>query len=690
MSYRIGSLTIESGAALSAIIDTIPDGVVLIESDGTIGLFNRACERLFGYRAKEIIGKSVGCLLPERHREQHEGYFRCEGDAGAQSIAQGRETEGQRKDGTVFPIELSVGQVDDEGSSGFVGIIRDITDRKRTEQSLLEADSQHRAIIETAVDGVIIIDSLGTIRTYNPACESMFGFASEEVVGRNVKMLMPSPDFDRHDGYLRRYRECGERKIIGTGREVIGRRKDGSTFPLELSVGETDKGGSLIFVGILREITERKVIEEQVRDSEEALQRQIDDLQFAQTCLEEQGHEMAVLAEELAEAKDEAESASKAKSDFLAAMSHEIRTPMNGIIGLSRLLAAADLGDEQSSQARMILDCAETLMGLLNDILDLSKIEAGHLELDPGPFDVAELFRTVERLWAGKASEKKLDFRVRLQPKLPARLVGDQMRLRQIVFNLISNAIKFTLEGHVELRVSLGERGEDSVVLVIEVEDSGMGIDQAIQDKLFQKFVQADRSISRDFGGTGLGLAICRNLVEMMQGRISLESEPGAGTTFRVEVRLQAAEEDQRVETEAGTRSGAPAPCAPGTGARILVVEDNPVNQALMQALLKPTGHAVEIAGNGLEALEALTRADFDLVLMDSQMPEMDGVTATREIRAMEGPVSRVPIIALTANAMVGDRERYLEAGMTDYVPKPIEPDALFSAIARHLRQRAA
>ena len=547
-----------------------------------------------------------------------------------------------------------------------------------------EAGAELSALTDTIVDGVILIDDEGTIELFNEACERLFGYETAEVLGRNVRCLMPSPYRDEHDSYIERFRSGKEPRVIGIGREVAGQRKDGSRFPMELSVGRISRGAGAKdgFVGIIRDITDRKTIEQN-------LHNQIADLQFAQSCLEEQGQEMTGLAEELAMARDEAESANRAKSDFLATMSHEIRTPMNGIIGMSRLLVEADLGAEQHSQARMVLDSAETLMGLLNDILDLSKIEAGHFELDPRPFALGELFDGIARLWSGKAQEKGLAFAIELESEPPRRLVGDAMRLRQVAFNLISNAIKFTDKGHVTVRVRHRDIANDEVVVMFEVEDSGMGIDKATQARLFHKFVQADSSIAQNFGGTGLGLAICRNLVELMHGDVSLESRPGVGTTFRVEVILPMLERSEAEDGDQAER-GAGAATDREADALVLIAEDNKVNQAVVAAILKPTGYRFEFANNGREALEAVRNKRYDLVLMDSQMPEMDGLTATREIRALDGPASRVPIVALTADAMVGDRERFLEAGMTDYVSKPIDPGILYETMARCLGRRKA
>ena len=669
-------------AALVAVTDTIVVGVIMIANDGTVTLFNRVCESLFGYEAGEVIGNNVSMLMPNPYRADHDVYISTYMQTGERKImGAGREVVGRRKDGTTFPIELSVGEVLHDDGVSFVGIVSDVTDRNRVEQTLRDSEAQHRAILETAVDGVIMIDTLGTVLMYNPSAERMFGFAANEVIGQNVKMLMPSPDYDQHDQYLAHYRDTGEARIIGTGREVIGRRKNGQTFPLELSVGVAERGGSPLFVGTLRDITDRKATAAALQRKEEELQRQVADLQFAHEQLAEQSQQLTGLAKELALAKDQAEAANSAKSEFLATMSHEIRTPMNGVLGMARALLDGDLGEEDRRNAHMLFECAETLLSLLNDILDLSKIEAGHFELDDRPFDLGRLLELTARLWAKRADEQGLAFRVIPTDDVPNELMGDGARLRQIIFNLISNALKFTESGFVELRIDSRCLGDGAVELVFEVEDSGIGIAEEAQSRLFGNFSQADRSIAGKFGGTGLGLAICSRLVEMMNGSIGLTSELGKGTTVRFSVRLYVAPEDGVRPESGGGRNAEALQAPPNPDCHILLVEDNRVNQAVVVNLLKKQGYRVDIANNGREGVEAVVAGDYDLVLMDSRMPVLDGIGAIKEIRALEDDKAKVPVIALTAHAMTGDRERYLAAGMDDYVSKPIDPQELFRAI---------
>jgi PAS domain S-box-containing protein len=510
------------------------------------------------------------------------------------------------------------------------GFITDVTERRNAMQAIADARTLLQSVLDAATEAAIIAtDVTGRITVFNSGAERMLQYQSAEMVGRLNPLVDQQAESPAH-----------ERPYV---------RKDGTRLTVSRSVTaiRNADGGINGYLSVATDVTERL-------EARESLQA----------------------------AKDTAERANRAKSEFLATMSHEIRTPMNGVLGFANLLKDTKLDAEQRDFVRTIESSGQILLAIINDILDFSKIEAGAMTLERIPFDLAPAVDEVAVMMQGKAEEKNLELVLSLAPNVPSRVVTDPGRLKQVLINLINNAIKFTSAGSVRVEVGV----DDGERLQFSVQDTGIGIAPAAQAALFQKFSQADASTTRRYGGTGLGLAICRQLVELMGGRIGVESMPGCGSRFWFTIPLQLpGPTEHAAESRAAARSLAATVPAAGEPARVLIAEDNPVNQMVAMRLLKRLGCRVDVAHNGAEAVQMATRLPYSAIFMDCHMPEMDGFEAARAIRRRENALglSSTAIIALTASVLQEDRERCLSAGMDDIIGKPVQIADLAKVLRR-------
>ena len=522
------------------------------------------------------------------------------------------------------------------------GIVQDVTRSRAVERSAARNRDMLSGMFRISPEAIVVANQEGRVVIFSAGAEAVFGYAAHEIVGGPIERLMPERFRGDHGLHVARFAAgaCDSLQMAQR-RPLRGLRKDGVEIPIEASLARIVAGGDVLFTTIVRDLTDRYEAEAS-----------------------------------LVEARDRAEQANRAKSVFLANMSHELRTPLNGILGVAEALANTAADPRQKEMVELIATSARALEALLTDVLDLARIEAGRLDIQNEPFDLGHMVRSVGALFAASAESKGLAFTLDLPDSAAQILAGDAMRLRQILSNLLSNAVKFTETGGVTLAVDT-VCGADACQVRFSVQDTGIGFDEETGARLFQPFEQSDSSITRRFGGTGLGLSICRSLVELMGGTIEARSVAGLGSTFTFEVALAPARLET-IETDAS-------PEWTGQPLRVLLAEDHPVNRRVVELILEPMGIEVHAVENGELAVAAAAAGTFDIILMDMQMPVMDGLEAVRRIRDREGEagLSPVPICMLTANALPHFQAMALEAGADGFLTKPISASTLVQQIAQ-------
>jgi PAS domain S-box-containing protein len=630
--------------------------IVLLDTEGCVRSWNEGAERILGFSNEEIIGQHHGKFYSDEEcaAGKPEVQLRLARIAGRLNEIGWRV----RRNRSQFyaSIEISALRNKQGKLTGFGQLICDISDQRDAEEKLRKSEEMFRLLVSGVEDyAIVMLNPVGQIVSWNEGLKRIKGYGADEILGQHFSCFYLPEDIAEGKPQLELETASKKGRIEVEGWRV---RKDKSSFRAHVVITALrDEAGTLVGFGkVTRDISQQKAAEESLK-----------------------------------QARDQAEEASRLKSQFLANMSHEIRTPMNGIMGITDILLRGQLNDYQRQILTTLRDVGSSMLAVINDILDFSKVEAGKLSLVPEQFSLVDLLEGIRELFIPEANKSENQFEITIADSTPAIVIGDSGRLRQVLINLIGNAIKFTRKGKVTLKVDVHSKSDRNCELEFSVIDNGIGISAEQIRSLFEPFVQGDGATTRKYGGTGLGLSISKSLVELMNGQIGADSELGKGSNFWFRIPLEQVEANRQVDDRkadarvAGVRAKQWHPWRFGTESSILVVEDNPVNMNVVLMELSELGLNADPVANGKEAVEACARKNYDLILMDCQMPEMDGWHATKEIRAKENNGKYVPIIALTAQALKGDRERCQQVGMDDYLSKPIDFVELEQVLRRWL-----
>ncbi|HET6307091.1 MAG TPA: PAS domain S-box protein [Rhodopila sp.] len=634
---------------LAAIADSSDDAIVGQDLEGRIISWNKAAEVTFGHAAGAIIGQPMTRIIPADRIDEDVAIL--------EQVRRGGEvrqfdTKRQCKDGRIIPIALTVQPIRDTDGRiiGVSTAAHDLIETRRVQRDLERREALLRSILDTVPDALIVMDKQGFIHSFSAAAARLFGHIPAEMIGQNFSQLLPSSDWEQHNTHLAGYAATGERHILG-----VGQRRDGSTFPMELAIGEVKLPGTRLFTAFVHDLTVQAERERELRTANIELEQ---------------------MTRHLEAARDIADRSNWAKSHFLAGMSRELRAPLNEMLGHARLLRADGALDvTQNAQVEAILAAGRHLLQMITCVFDLSEVDGEDIEPRATELDARAVAAACLELVRPAAEAKRLALNIVVAPDTRTELVTDPTRLRQVLLNLLGNAVKFTSHGMIEIRL---RPSAEPAGLRIEVADTGPGIKAEDRQLLFRDFEPMDSDPGQGFPGAGLGLALSARLASLLGGRLGYDDNPGGGSVFWLD--LPAA---RPLESPPAAPPPTEARAAAPQVLHVLVVDDVAMNRDIAGSFLRAAGHRVTCVEGGAAAIAAVGTVDFDVVLMDVRMPEMDGLEATRRIRALEGPRGRVPIVALTAQAFTEQVAECRKAGMDSHLPKPFGPDSLLTAVLR-------